>query len=58
MGGTADHRRLSVDDALAPIPAVPLTTIERLKSSPYRTFALRFRNDCSEPDIPRCRAGF
>jgi len=33
MGGTADHRRLSVDDALAPIPAVPAPTISWAKST-------------------------
>jgi hypothetical protein len=33
MGGTADPRRLSVDDALAPIPAVREADIEQPEST-------------------------
>src|SRR5438270_6022404 len=32
-GGTADHRRLSVDDTLAPFPAVRRVAVEPLEST-------------------------
>jgi len=49
MGGTADHRRLSVDDALAPIPAVRARLIKPLES----TLSDPRRHSQRRPVMPR-----
>jgi hypothetical protein len=47
MGGTADHRRLSVDDALAQIPAIRRTAMEPRGSIPIAVTRWRAVNNVS-----------